>query len=467
MKPRRVIVYMVVFALLGLSYYFLDVRPSERESRAEADRNRIFDLNARSVTGFVLVVDGVEYRVGRADAESWRLLSPMETPADRDAVDEVIRSALDAKKQRSIKDPGPPAEYRLDPAPIGLTMLSGAGTAGPPLFLGDPTPAGDAVYGRSGDSKDVFTVPPGLRLVLNRTLFDLRDKSVVPAAVETIDRLVIHGSEIVELRKKGVRNWEILRPEPGPADEAAVERILYAGLKSKAIRFVQPDRARPTGLDDPAPRVEVFAGGRLEAEIAVGGAVEAPEDGAGAGRSTPGFWVKSSGRPELLIVEPKAVSALRVGWFDVMERHVLNLDFRNLSAVNLDRGQTRLRAEKIRNIWDVSEPSSAVDGDRRITRLIAALADLRHVRQLDDRPETLRRCGLDRPDLSIALKGPEEEATLEVGLSLVEEKLLPVRVGRGPVVLIKPDDLLPALPGEIGPVKIQIEPADGSGAAEK
>ena len=462
MKPRQILIYLIIFIVLGGFYYIYDVRLAARKNELQEAQTRIFNATVDQVTAFKLLMKNREIHIIRTGPDQWRIEAPLKTPADRWAVEGVLRAALEGKKDRVFAEPVQDmVQYQLDNPGLSLTLLAGPKMLAPTLHIGGRNPAGRLYYARLGDTQEVFTITAALWGDLAKGLFDLRDKALVLAAGEKIDRLIIEGREKVEMKKTGLRQWEIVHPQPGPADNDVVQKMVYRVLKGKALRFVTPDKkpspeaADPYGFDKPSLKVRVFEQGRPATELLIGREHKQKVQGK---ERVVGYWARGTDRPEIMLIEAAAFSALDVGYSELKDRHVLSLDRGALKEITIARGELRMHIKKVHDIWEVLEPKDFKSQDRHVERFLMTLEDLKYVQVLDADEKTIKKYGLHNPGLRIELSGPETHIMLVAELKAVEKGLCAVRVGEGPVVLVERRTLVERLPEEVRPA----EPAAAS-----
>ena len=450
MKLRSLIVYVCVLAAMGLFYYFYEVRYVGRQNEQREAGTKVFDVDFNQVTEILYEADRVEYHLKKAEDGRWLMLAPMETQADEWTVDTFLRNALMAQKDRIFEEPVKDlAQFGLENPALSLTLIGPAGELAPKLSVGDKNPVGMLYYARQGDSNEVFTLDASLRHDLYQTLFDLRDKSLVMFPAEKIDRLAFSGQENVELKRRGIRRWDVSRPVEGPADDDLVQKILYSGLKGEALKFAPLDAGAESdfGFDAPRARLKVFSPDGPVAEVVLGRAEEADGDGAQAGN----YWARTTERQgEALLISGLAAELLIVDYHQVRERHVLpGLDRRLPVALEVAWGDKAMRAEKVQEIWEVVSPADGISRDADIERFLMALEDLRFERAVDD--QSAAAVGLDQAGLTVVLTmADDRKISLRAGAEPAEGDLRAVRTDSGPVYLANMDEIIKKLPAEVG-----------------
>lgn len=456
MKPGRLAFYLAAFLAVAAFYYGYDVYWGGKQARELEAETRIFDLNVDEIKAIRYGIGGREFDIEGEGVDGWRIRRPLNTPADRWTVEGMIRSALEGKKARRLTvEPGVLAEFGLDHPEITLTLLGnppGETTRpyqplAPTLAIGKENPIGRSRYARlGGDLGDVFLVSNEYFRELKKSVYDLRDKSLVLFPGEKIDRIRIKTGEEVILEKKSLRTWVITSPRPGPADNDVVQRLVYSGLKGRADRFEVPDRNGPDyGFDRPRVEIEVMSEGKKVAELVMGSSIASPDDPEKKDET----WVKSSERPEVAAIGPRQVESLNLGYDLLRDRHVLPLNRRTLTELKITRGDRVFHAIKKEALWETVQPAEAVSKDMDIEDFLMAVEDLKFVRPLDEEPE---QAGTSAQQVTVEMTGlDEQKRILKIDLTPIEEKYIPVRTGPGPAVLVERDKLVPKLPEEIRP----------------
>ncbi|MFH1139916.1 MAG: DUF4340 domain-containing protein [Pseudomonadota bacterium] len=455
MKPKSLLIYLVAFALVGTFYYFYEVRYQGRQNELKEANAKVFNLEMDQVQGLELKNGSETLDLVRDKPDQWRLVRPAATPADRWEVEGLARQVLEGKKERVFADPVDNlADYGLKDPGISLTWKGeGNKPAAPTLFVGDENPSGSSRYARLGDSKEVFTVGASLYYDLNKKLYDLREKALVLTPGEKIDGLVLYADGEIELKKNGIRRWDITKPTPGRADDDELQKLVYQGLKGRVNEFVAAEPGRDLGFDPPRARIKVMSAGRVEAEILVGREETSVSKEDVTKEEVKGVWVRSTQRPELMLLPERAASILLAKYEDLKDRHVLDLDRRTLSSLEIRGGQVVLKAERKDNAWKVTSPPDAASRDGDLESFLLALEDLKYSRRLDADGETVGRYGLNQPDLTVVMSAPGGGgATPALTLKQVDEQYLAVRAGDGPVGLVERAGVFSSLPREFKPL---------------
>jgi len=222
---------------------------------------RLSNLRADRIERFIIRRPGGEIEI-RQTAGGWRIVRPLEAPADDVAVTNLLNQILGLPIQ-SFVDPSAEESGARDLAdPYAEVQLFAEGEPEPEvLSLGVPRPEG-GVLGRFS-ARDVTVLLPDLASKLVGTeLQTLRDSALARVNLDLVDkiRLTSKASAFSVSRKAG--GWEVQDgPKVGNASEAAVDRLVGALEAARVQRFESTTVANLAryGLDSPERRVEFLS----------------------------------------------------------------------------------------------------------------------------------------------------------------------------------------------------------------
>jgi hypothetical protein len=264
MNFKTTILLIVALAIVGAAVFFARDRAPEPADRTTAigttDEQPLFD-NLRAA-------DVRRIRIERADARpvvaektdgTWRLIEPTPAAADQGLVESLsdqianlqsrgqVRLDEHTRRQLGLHQP------RLR---VELTTADGKTTR---LDLGERSGTGDGVYARKADGDQAHLVPAAIVESLDRPASAFRSKALVdvrPAEVREIR--VTRPDETLALRQEN-GTWQILEPQPMPADDREAQDLITAVTNARAVEFITDDSAQasPYQLDDPAATIVI------------------------------------------------------------------------------------------------------------------------------------------------------------------------------------------------------------------
>ena len=239
----------------------------------------IFDLRDRRVLAFEtdevkelhLDWNGENIALVRADEDAWQLRAEVDVPADKDEVDDMLRS-LDNAKIQSFVDDEDLAEYvRGEPPLLELSLLVGEDRAEKRVWVG-PAEGGD-YYARDLSRAPVFLVDSTVVHKLQKSTGDLRNKEPIDFELDDITRIELDGeSGALVALKDTADQWQITVPEERRAKSWKLSGLLN-DLKGVKVEEFVDDRVEDLAvyrLDDPRLEIRLQAGEQevLEARLA-------------------------------------------------------------------------------------------------------------------------------------------------------------------------------------------------------
>jgi hypothetical protein len=377
MKLRKVIIYLVIWGALASYVYFVEIKYKHEQEVLEEKAAKIVQLEKDKVARVELKTPERTMDLQKP-GDSWVLSAPLKTAADQFAVGSLIHSALDAKPEKVVLEKDVKwDEYGLDKPEFTITLTTKDNKKTEILF-GAANPAKSSYYARVDDQPKLLLVADTLKNSLNKTPYDLRDKSVLSMASEDVERLVISkGNESVELERQDKDKWLLSKPERFTAKKSVIEAGLdrLTALKAKEIIDEPKSEGDPYGLDNPEESITI-AGKKLEQVLLIGKAAgNAKEPSPGVG---PNLYTKVKGQDTIYVVEGKAIRSLKTDPKELRDRSVLAFNPPDIEKVQITLdGKTWLAVQVQDKKWTLEKPEKTDRVDTwAITGLLWSLKDL-------------------------------------------------------------------------------------------
>jgi hypothetical protein len=229
MNFRGLIVAVVILAGLGGVLYWSQHRkpPEDNAPSSASAAPVILKVNTADVTQLTIKQKQADpVTLQKADAGKWQITQPKPYRADQETVAGMLSTLSGLNADRVVEDKASNLkQYGLDPAVAELD-ITGKGQGTRQLLLGDDTPTGGDVYASLAGDPRVFTVSSFNKTSLDKSLNDLRDKSLLTVDADKVSRveLIRKGPEIEFDRTKD--GWQILKPTSSPSDSSAVNNLV-------------------------------------------------------------------------------------------------------------------------------------------------------------------------------------------------------------------------------------------------
>lgn len=254
MKKSTLILVVIAAAVVGFVYWHEYVR-APKASNAKTNPV-VFNFQPEDVATITLTHGGQPIVIER-QGSSWQVVQPVQTRADKSAIESLLDDVTLARSSRTLTPTGGELKtYGLEPpdATLDFKLKNGQQHS---LKVGTKDFSGDQAYAEADGSNQAILVPDSVREEAAKSLADLRDNSVLgitDADVNSFD-LKTPSGEIEASRTGGsTTDWSIEKPEKLAGDSPAISQLL-SNVSSGKIAKVVSENANDLahyGLDHPA-----------------------------------------------------------------------------------------------------------------------------------------------------------------------------------------------------------------------
>jgi hypothetical protein len=297
MKPRTLLVLLVIVLGLGAFIWFYERKLPSAEKRAELEKRVFADVEKEDVTAVTLQGSKGTLRLERVAAAKpaaeedggegeedtgeetpsaeWRIVQPLKARADSFAVDRLLESLLTLEKTRTIED--------VDRKGVGLdkpraTARLATEEGEKVLQIGAGVPTGGSLIAGVEGRDDAYVVSDSILSELEKDPGEWRDRTIFRGDRDAVSRITLSGASgriVLVQRPDGF--W-IEAPIQDRADRNLVDGLLSDLTGLTAERFVDDARPLPElGLAPPREVVEVAVKGAAPVRIELGAPATAAE----------------------------------------------------------------------------------------------------------------------------------------------------------------------------------------------
>ncbi len=406
MSFRATIALGVVFAALAGYLYFVE---RHRDVGDESDR-AVLDFEAETIDSIELEHPGRTVVV-RRDGEDWQMLEPVNAPADRRSVDNLIDALAKCRSSRTLEDVEDLASFGLD-VPSATVTLSAGGKALPALRVGKKTPIGAQVYVQLAGQPSILLTEASFAARIDKKAADLRDKTILAFDTATVERITIarRGREPTVLQgEDGV--WTLTAPGEHDADQTAVRSYVSTLRSMRATDFLSEEPADPKhyGLDKPLLRVTLGTGGD-EMALRVGNEREGK------------LRVQTNQRPTVYGVGTWLKDSLDKDAGHFRDKTIARFSEDDAASLRIDdAGVDPIVLRKQSDQWRVADPPAEAvqQGDlqsSRIDELVGELSNLEGYEIAADAPFDAAAFGLATPARTITVRDDGDAVVATVAL---------------------------------------------------
>jgi hypothetical protein len=373
-------VLLVLAAGLGAYIYFVESKrdltdPETRKDKVFAiETGKIEEVELRSPNGDTTL---------KKNGTTWQIVAPVTAAADEYTVSSLVSALETLEVQRTLQDkPQSVAEFGLEPARISVAFKVAGDSTPRRLNVGNKTPTGSDLYARVDGQPKLFLIASHLEDTLNRSTFDLREKSVLKFERDSVDaiRIAPSGSPAVTLARSGP-DWRLTAPLETRADSTAVDAILNRASQAtfKGVVAGEPTPAseadlRKYGLDRPRFVLELGAGS-TRASLAIGNKLD---DSA--------VYARDASKPVIVTVDASLLNDLSKTADDLRVKDVFAFKPYTALGLELTRAGSTVAFEKSKpaggdanaaDVWRQTKPEAKDVNATGMTDLLNTLSSLR------------------------------------------------------------------------------------------
>ena len=329
---RSFIILLGAAAALGAYIFFVELNREPGGTAVKKDK--VFTLTAEKVEELEIKAASGETTTLKKQGADWQIVQPAGLDVDATEAGSVVSALESLEIQRTIADqPASVAEYGVEPARFSVAYKLAGETTMHRLQLGKKTPTGGDLYARVEGQPKLFLVSAYQETALNKTPFDLRDKTVLKFDRVGADALTLEasGSPALSFARKA-SDWRLVKPVDARADFSAVDGVIgrIAQLKMKGIEPVggpgakdlAPADLKKYGFDKPQATATVGVGS-TRAVLALG-----------TKKDETTVYARDVSRPLVFTVESTLLDDLKKKSDDLRKKDLF--EFRSFTAVGLD-----------------------------------------------------------------------------------------------------------------------------------
>jgi hypothetical protein len=450
-RNRTTLIYLGL--LLGLVCYltFIDKKmPGTKEQ--EESETELYKLDPGDVTGLeVTNVHGTF--IFEKDNGHWEIKSPVNTPADTAAVEEVINQIAYAQPLRTIKIDGDDKTTQANLKEWGLSPAAERAVIHTKdksyeLLIGRKMAINDSVYARGSGRKNepVRILPNLVKSVLQKDLSDFRSRNVfdfdAEKAVKVSSRLTQTAPAPAEECEVELKNskWILEKPLVARADTSEVGALLTKILALHVVDFITDDATNlsPYGLTSPTATLSVTLLPAEDMVLQIGGPVPGKPDQVYAQRlkSNSVFTLTRASVDDAFKTLP-----------NTRDHHILPFDPGQATGLSYSLGPKSVEVRRENGLWNTFGKFPGRGDIGKVTDALSRLSQLETTPTLKDSAPDLKPFGLDKPQGKISIAtGDKADPTLTLLVGKEENKLYYVRNSMEPFIYTVPENAFDFLP---------------------
>ena len=338
-RGRSTLVLLVLALTVGGYLYFVE---SKRPAGDENAKAKVFTADAAKINQLQIKSSAGEVTgLRKGDNDTWTIVQPVEAPADRNSVSDIVTNLANLEEEREV-DPSAPdlKTYGLAEPRIDVTFHVEGEKEPRRILFGDKTPGGTAVYAKLPSGNRVFLVGTSLDASLDKSTFDFRDKTALAideAKVEAIE--LASNARTIRLEKSG-EEWKLVKPIQAPADYVGVNGLLgqLQSAQMTAIKDRPEDLKdlKQYGLDKPQV-VATIGTGASAVRLELGGEAESGS-----------VWARDPAKSYVFSIGSGIADELKKSVDDLRRKEVFDFRPFNTTRFEITRGAETRAFERVK-----------------------------------------------------------------------------------------------------------------------
>ena len=332
----------------------------------------------------------------------WKMTRPTPFKADGERVADFLDKLLFTKVKEFVAEAPPSLKpYGLDqPAQVTIWVGKEKDRTRQGLLLGKLDAAKKGVYALRPGEPSVLLLGEEIWNLLPRTVFDLRDKTIISYERDKLAKLALESPEgMITVARQG-QEWRITAPESLKADDGAVSAYLWKLQDLRAQAFVT-DSAAAIGRYLPKPQLRVSLwekDAQAPKTLLLGPSTERRDE-------KPMAYAAVLGQGPVALVEAKFLQELAKSVTDLRDRVLLSFfDAKDVRRLQIKSGGQAILIERQgENEWRILEPKKGKAKEAAVSGLLFTLRALKWTEQLSAKGEESPRYGLDQPSFEVTL----------------------------------------------------------------
>lgn len=398
---KRVLILLLAFVALALFVYFYEIEGRKDREEAQRLEESLFRLKQEEIGAVEIRRPEEEPILLEKVGDQWNIQSPIETTADDNTVDSLVRNIALAKVERTFPEGATElTAYGLDEPKLVLRVR--AGDEEKTIRIGNQDYTGNRVYVHFEGDPRVHLTSDYLLNTADKDLLAFRSKRVLP-----LDRDEVHVVEIERpgekvLIRKREDQWELVSPLEDRGDSSAISSLLSSLEFAETKRFVT-ERAEDLasyGLDRPVATVRIQERGDDRWKSLQLGRKE--DDG---------YVARNPDRSPIFVVAEELFEKLHQSVWELRNKDVVDVAQDQVVQVAVYRGDEEILVRREDYRWLVEKPEDHKDQETYAYKFWFPIDDIAF-ESIDDSPRT----GPPEADVRIEIKLKDDSVrTFEFG----------------------------------------------------
>ena len=348
---KKLIFLLTIFLALAALVYFYEIQGEDRREETRKLEESLLRISQDEITALEISPFQKEILVLVREENRWMIERPIRSIADMGTVGSLFRDLESASRDRILEDAGSEIKkYGLDFPRFRLAI--DVGQERQTLLIGNEDFTGNSMYVQLEGDSEVFLTSRSLYTVVDKELFQWRDKKVLAFERPQVQAIELKNSEATIRLERRNKEWFMEAPLHERADQNKVTGLLSTVEFAEVQEFV----------DDHSQELEPYglfpAGATLRIQVGDSQEWKTLELGQDVGEYS---WARNSDWPFVFTVQPELPERLNQTVWDFRDKSVVDVDQTEITRVLFRRGEEEIVIQYQDYTWIVEKPDSHKD----------------------------------------------------------------------------------------------------------
>jgi len=426
MKFKTTLILLIVFALLLAFVYFFEIRGKAEKEKAKEKKEKLADFSCSDVEKITFKKEDQTISFKKDDKGEWLITEPMEVKADSSEVNSLASDFSDLRIERVVEEePKDLSKYEIPRKEISLWFK---GKDLPlKILVGMENPLDNTFFAKREDEKRVVLIPSSLKSVMEKKLFDFRQKDIFKFETKDVKRIKLRAKETEWQALKKEEEWFFEKPVNALATKSKIDNILDSLSNLKAKDFVseqkKEEEMKKCGLE------------KAEYEIALSVPSANQELLFSLHKDGDKVYVTTSLSSKIVATEEQILTDLEKKAADLREKQVAVFYSWQTNKLYLRKGDITFTFFKDKdNKWHIESAAKEEADGPKIETFIRKIESLEAAEFIDP-PLKFTDYGLDKPQAEVKIWTKEDEQKIKetdilIGTEDKEKKQVVVKNAR-------------------------------------
>ena len=442
MNWKNLAIVAAIFAALFSWVYFYEIKGEKTREEAAEKEKKIFQFEEKDIAQ-ITVKNAEGELVLQKDKDTWKLIQPLATKADKSSADSLASDIAQAKSERALDEPNPNFKnFGLEPAVVKVAVKLGSGQTHN-LELGDKDFSSSSVFARIPGQNKILVLSSSLHNSATKKLFDFRDKNVLEFQRDQLKAMNILTKGKEYALEKVTDDWNVKKPFESRADNTEVNSIVSDLEFAKVEEFVDsPAELKTYGLASPSVRVDLFLGdNRARKTLLIGNKIDT------------NYYAKDEARDAVFKIKEDLFKKLDFESTKIRDKKVLRFERANVKQIDIKGSDTEMSFFRgTDDKWKMSKPAGHQGKFISEYKIFWPLEDLEGKELIDNANLTDAKYGFASPSAQVRVV-EKSGRTAEVTLGKLDKEQIFVKTNSGNTVYkvekkiledlkLKPEDII-------------------------